>query len=366
LGGLLFGGEAGGTDTLSYRNLTNGIGVNVVINGAVSGGGGADTVSNFENLAGTNYNDTLTGDGNNNIIEGGDGDDTMVGGLGTDTLTYISATAGIILELGITSVQNTFGAGLDTVSGFENLIGSNYNDSLRGDSGNNVIYGLGGNDMIDGGAGDDTMDGGDGIDTVSYRYASSAVTVDLSVLVAQNTGGAGTDTIANFENIIGSNYNDTLTGNAGNNELTGGDGKDDLFGGDGDDLLNIDSSDLANTNSQNGGAGNDTLTFAAGMSVDTNVVENSVTNIEVLDLSVNGNHDLTNIRYTDIQAVTDADNDFWILGDSADNVTFQGADWSQSAGTIDMVVNGAMHTFYTYTNSNDATIQVYVESAILL
>lgn len=43
---------------------------------------------------------------------------------------------------------------------------------------------------------------------------------------AQNTGGAGTDTFVNFENLTGSAFNDTLTGDDGANILTGGNGND--------------------------------------------------------------------------------------------------------------------------------------------
>ncbi|HRI37730.1 MAG TPA: hypothetical protein PLO50_04170, partial [Nitrospira sp.] len=81
----------------------------------------------------------------------------------------------------------------------ENLAGSNFNDTLLGNSGNNVLT------------------GGVGIDTVSYANATAAVTVNLSLTTAQNTVGAGTDTLSNFENLRGSNFNDKLTGNTGNN-----------------------------------------------------------------------------------------------------------------------------------------------------
>jgi Ca2+-binding RTX toxin-like protein len=43
-------------------------------------GAGADRLSNFQNLTGSAFNDTLTGDSNNNVIEGGGGGDTLTGG----------------------------------------------------------------------------------------------------------------------------------------------------------------------------------------------------------------------------------------------------------------------------------------------
>ena len=99
--------------------------------------------------------------------------------------------------------------------------------------------------------GDDVIDGGAGLDTVSYTKATAAVSVTLASNAAQNTGGAGTDTLLNIENLTGSRYNDTLTGNAGANRLNGGAGKDTLTGNAGNDVLT-------------GGAGNDTLLGGEG------------------------------------------------------------------------------------------------------
>ena len=77
------------------------------------------------------------------------------------------------------------------------------------------------------------------------------MTVSLAIGTAQNTIGAGTDTLTNFENLTGSTCNDTLTGNTGANTLSGLAGNDTLNGGAGNDTLS-------------GGAGNDTLNGGAG------------------------------------------------------------------------------------------------------
>ena len=65
-----------------------------------------------------------------------------MGGSGIDTVSYANATAGtngqgVTVNLGLTSAQNTIRAGTDTLSGFENLTGSQFNDTLTGTSGNN-------------------------------------------------------------------------------------------------------------------------------------------------------------------------------------------------------------------------------------
>ena len=123
----------------------------------------------------------------------------------------------------------------DTYTSIEGLAGSAFNDTLTGDSGNNVL---------EGGLGTNVLDGGNGSDTASYLHAAGAVTVSLAVAGAQNTGGAGTDTLVSIENLAGSAFGDTLTGNAAANSLSGNDGDDLLIGGAGADILD-------------GGAGND-------------------------------------------------------------------------------------------------------------
>ncbi len=142
------------------------------------------------------------------------------------------------VNLANTGTQSTGGAGTDTLTSIENVTGSAFNDTLTGNTGNNVIIG---------GAGNDTMNGAAGTDTVDYSTATAGVTVNLAVTAAQNTGGAGTDTLSNFENLTGSAFNDILTGNAGNNIIVGGAGNDTI----------------------NGGAGNDTFVFRTGFGTDT-------------------------------------------------------------------------------------------------
>jgi Ca2+-binding RTX toxin-like protein len=77
---------------------------------------------------------------------------------------------------------------------------------------------------------------------------------------AQNTGGAGTDTLRGFERLTGSAFADTLTGSSAANVLAGLAGNDRLNGGGGNDTLE-------------GGTGNDTLAGGAGN--DTYVVDSA-------------------------------------------------------------------------------------------
>ena len=127
------------------------------------------------------------GDNEDNVIEGGDGQDTLEGGGGTgsDTVSYRSSPSSVTITLsgGAASGLKGHAAG-DALTGFENIIGSAYDDILTGDASANVIEGL---------AGADTLDGGGGGDTLSYASSSAGVTIDLN----QGTGDfdAGNNTI---------------------------------------------------------------------------------------------------------------------------------------------------------------------------
>lgn len=258
---------AGGTDTLSYESAGAGITINLATaTGQNTGGAGTDTISNFENLRGSAYNDTLTGTSGNNVIEGGAGNDTINGQGGTDTLTYANAAGAVTVSLAVATAQNTVGAGSDTISNMENLTGSVYGDTLTGSTAANTIDGGNGDDTIEGGAGNDTLTGGSGTDTVSYSSAGSAITFNLATTSGQNTVGAGTDTVSAFENLRGSAFNDTLTGNSSNNTIEGGAGNDTINGSGGTDTLsyaNAGSGITVNLSTATGqntvGAGTDTI-----------------------------------------------------------------------------------------------------------
>ncbi|MBK3455443.1 retention module-containing protein [Pseudomonas sp. MF6754] len=131
------------------------------------------------------------------------------------------------------------------------LNGGDGNDVLTAGTGNNQMHGGNGNDLLFSGTGNDLLDGGAGLDTVSYAHATAGVTVNLGLATGQITGGAGTDTLMALENLVGSNFNDFLTGNGNNNLISGGLGNDTLKGEGGDDILI-------------GGPGNNTLTGGPG------------------------------------------------------------------------------------------------------
>ena len=96
---------------------------------------------------------------------GTDGDDVLIGGSGFDTLSYRYADGPIVADL---SKHTVVGTTTDTISSFEALIGSAFDDKISGGKANDVLNGFSGNDTIRGKGGADTLTGGDGNDTFVY------------------------------------------------------------------------------------------------------------------------------------------------------------------------------------------------------
>jgi len=259
-----------GVDTLDYSAVGAGITLNLISQSAQNTiGAGTDTVRGIENVIGTAFADTITGNEFGNALTAGDGNDMLVGGLGNDVLNggsgldtanYATATAGVKVNLTILTAQTTVGAGGDTLSGIENLNGTGFDDQFTGDGGDNVLTGNGGNDTLLGGLGNDTLSGGQGTDTISYVGAASGVMVNLGLTTAQNTIGAGSDTMSSIENLVGSALADTLTGSIQINVISGGNGNDLIDGGSSNDTLD----GGANDDTLKGGTGDDLLTGGTG------------------------------------------------------------------------------------------------------
>ena len=247
----------------------------------LEGGGGNDDIE------GGGGNDALTGRGGDDRLIGGAGDDTLTGGAGADTidggpngafgdtLSYAGSSAAVRVNLGRNEYSGGDAQG-DVIRNIENVIGSSQNDWIRGNvwvnrltggAGNDTIMGGGGsasdgdilrggagNDSLYGGQGDDTLEGGPGADrlfggsdsdTISYESSKSGVEIRLRNGHASG-GDAQGDVYKDVEHVIGSAYNDKLSGShrpatgsarAGDNTLRGGRGNDQLYGGSGNDRL---------------------------------------------------------------------------------------------------------------------------------
>ena len=255
-----------GLDLVYYSSSTSAVTVNLATNIHTGGYAEGDKLYNIEKVYGSNYDDSLIGSEANDSLRGASGNDTLIGGIGADSLygdggsdwvVYSTSMAGINVTTN-TGVQSGGDAQGDYFNDIENVEGTSYNDTIVGNTEVNTLKGMGGNDSIDGSSGNDTLDGGDGDDTIiggsgtdnmvgglgkdtiSYVGSSAAVTVSLAAQTA--TGGHATgDTLSGFEAVVGSSYNDTLTGTTGDDTIDGGAGNDSMTGGDGNDTYYVDA-----------------------------------------------------------------------------------------------------------------------------
>ncbi len=256
------------------ENVIGGTGNDTIIgndaNNRLRGGGGNDTINGgasndlIEGGAGT---DTLSGDGGNDTFAGGadEGNDSFNGGEGNDLVTYLAAKAAVTVSLTTGTARGTAAGdaaktGADTLVSIENVIGSAFDDTLTG--------GVGA-DSFTGGLGNDLITGGEGVDTASYATATGPVTVTLAITTAQNTVGAGLDTLRTIENLIGSAFADTLTGNQNANVLDGGMGADTMVGGLGSDTYRVDNA--GDTVREDVDAGRDLVQASVSLTLSANV-----------------------------------------------------------------------------------------------
>ncbi|WP_419827084.1 calcium-binding protein [Sphingomonas sp.] len=274
IGADTMGGGAG-TDTLSYAGSSAGVTVDIAAGAAAGGDAAGDRFAEFENLRGSSFADTLGGDGGanilfgdagddvldgqggNDLIEGGAGADRLAGGAGIDTLAYKGDIAGVSIDLVAKAASGGDAAG-DVFSGFENviggagadrLIGDSHGNSLVGNAGDDTILAGAGNDYVDGGRGSNVLSGGSGIDRLSYSSARNAVSINLATGSGNHSDGS--DTVSQFENLVGSRFGDYLIGDNGSNLIDGLGGDDQLDGRKGDDVLT-------------GGDGRDSFLFRTG------------------------------------------------------------------------------------------------------
>lgn len=244
-------GDAG-NDTL-YGNMGNDF---------LEGGAGDDfiyTGSGDDSALGGTGDDIFHLGGGTNEIYCGQGDDlvranigidTILGGSGEDTVDYSMFGGSGGLTVNLITGKGKFGAADgDTYRSIEDVIGSNGDDFLIGNGAYNTIDGSGGDDLISGGFGGDDLDGGLGFDLLDYSESIAGVKIDLAANTASG-GDAQGDTIQNFEDVVGSAFDDLLFGTDGANSLIGLDGKDVLYGAEGVDSLK-------------GGAGADKFVFKA-------------------------------------------------------------------------------------------------------
>jgi Ca2+-binding RTX toxin-like protein len=205
-----------------------GVTVSLMLQGtAQNTGHGMDTLIGIEALNGTPFDDNLTGDNNANwlwllggndtgsglggddLISFADGNHVADGGADTDTASFGPTSAGVTVSLMLQGAAQATGVGSMTLSGFENLSGSGFNDTLTGNNLNNVLAGDAGNDSLSGGDGVDILYG-DG----AFDIGNGMGTPGPIALLADRA--AGNDVLD------GGKKNDLLIGGGGDDVLTGG------------------------------------------------------------------------------------------------------------------------------------------------
>lgn len=298
----LFGGD--GRDTLrggsgndyidggtGRDSLFGDDGDDTIVGGVSATGGASDDADTIDGGAGNDLifggagADVLDGGDGNDTIDGGTGNDRIIGGSGFDYASYSRATGAVTVNLATNSSSGA--EGVDSLNGIEGVIGGHAADNLTGNAGDNRLLGMAGNDIISGGDGNDTLEGGlgndnlnggAGIDTASFNGATQGVNASL---LTNSATGEGNDILVSIENLTGSGFNDTLTGNADANVLDGAEGNDSISAGGGADSVF-------------GGIGNDTLDGGSGDDLiyggpDTGELGNGVNAARDLNWSAFGN-----------------------------------------------------------------------------
>ncbi len=284
-------------------------------NDLVYGGLGADT------LNGQGGNDALYGEDGNDRLDGGIGDDLLDGGTGIDTAVFSGSQtdyfitknsdgsyefqdlrAGLnngidtlynieniqfsIGTVALTSLQISLFSNKANTVNFNALPSENYDpnsiyDARDGDD--NVILANSvqlspnlqfditrtftagnGNDVIqDGSSLAYKIDGGLGYDIASFQNSTAGLTINMGTGQVTKTGNIITQ-LSNIEEVIGSQFNDTISGN-----LTVSTGTSyTMRGGAGDDLFKV--SRYGNGDTIDGGSGIDMVDFttaAAAMNI---------------------------------------------------------------------------------------------------
>ncbi len=149
-------------------------------------------------------------------------------------------------------------------------------------------------------------------DTVSYKNSDAAININLASGYASGGFSEG-DTLNDIPNIIGSDYNDSISGNNDDNTLSGGDGHDSitagvgndtLIGGNGNDKFII-TTDITAATIQDFEIGNDVidLRFFSNLNSFSAIIESaSYSNGNtIIDLGSSKTLTLSNINYNNLQ-----------------------------------------------------------------
>jgi Ca2+-binding RTX toxin-like protein len=308
------------------------------------GNGGIDGANDDVVVYGNGGDDVLMGFSTGGTAYGGDGNDI----LGTYNALFQVRSGGALGEGGVD--YESYRLGVITY--------------LNGDAGNDYFI-----------AGDaqEHFDGGVGVDTLSYERGNAFLTGEgeapknsfnrtgpfgVEVNLATGTADSGFargDKISNIENVIGTEIDDQIIGDAnanelvgwgGNDELIGGGGNDSLYGNEGDDTLVGGSGDDvlhggSGTDSFDGGEGIDTVSWAQYQEhpQDENLLVNDNAGVAAdLNIGLAGSETLISV-----ENLTGGIGDDIFLGNSISNILIGngGNDELIGGGGNDVLLGGA-------------------------
>lgn len=306
----VFGAGAQGTDDIveadgaegdqvDFSNSSVAVTFDLSSTSAQSWGNGTITLSDavgVDEIVGSDFNDTFTGNSANNGINGGAGNDSIDGGGGDDFLNGNGGADTLRGGEGNDTVLSIF-LGIDAAAdslfgdaGNDQLVGSDGSETLDGGAGNDTLVGLQGNDSLAGGGDDDVyaIDDGTGTDTIDEADAGGmdlldfspfGIGVNVDLTQSSQTVAPGSTlvftNVANIENLRGSNFADTLTGNAASNLIEGRTGNDTMTGGAGNDFYVYEGQNL----------GRDTVVEAANLDTLDSFIFSDFTTGVTIDLS---------------------------------------------------------------------------------
>lgn len=324
-----------GSTRLDYSDATAGFVIDITnrdgggdvgfIYGNVAGVGD-DEFSFVNSVRGSAFGDTIIGgqaayDNNAALLGkietfiGGGGNDSIDGGIGFDRAMYhldgnIETGITVFLANGLVIGDEEL-TGTDTLISIEAVTGSVLADvyDARGFGfGSTNAGSLGNINEFEGHGGNDTIIGNNNT-RIAFYNAQEAVSVDLAAGTSVGGASTGTDTFSFVNRVRGSDFNDTISGNAGANILEGQLGNDRIIGRGGSDTLT-------------GGDGNDTFVFgASGFGVDsiTDFVEGASV-ADVIEFSTSVFADYTAVQ----AAMTEVGADVLITAGS-DSITIRNA-----------------------------------------
>lgn len=100
--------------------------------------------------------------------------------------------------------------------GDDNVSGGAGTDDLNGGLDNDTVSGGEGNDFLRDTQGDDTYIGEADVDTIDFTRSDVGIVADLT---AGTVEGENAETLSSVENVLGSSFRDSITGDDGVNYL---------------------------------------------------------------------------------------------------------------------------------------------------